>query len=353
MRLVIFGLTVSSSWGNGHATLWRALLRALHERGHHVTFFERDVPYYAAHRDLSAIDGHALCLYTKWDDAVVLAEDALKRADAAIITSYCPDARAAAALVLDGPTPRRVFYDLDTPVTLAALRRGEPVDYLPTEGLSAFDLVLSFAGGPALADLGVRLGAKRVAPLFGSVDTRCYQRTDTVAAYQADLTYLGTYAGDRQDALDALLLEPARRRPNMRFLIGGSMYPADFPWTPNLYYVRHVAPPDHSKFYSSGRVTLNVTRGPMAEMGFCPSGRLFEAAACGTPVMSDMWPGLESFFEPDREILIARSSEEALEVLDRSPDALAAIGQRAKARALSCHSAERRAEELEHILGSM
>jgi spore maturation protein CgeB len=353
MRIVIFGLTVSSSWGNGHATVWRALLRALRARGHHVTFFERDVPYYAAHRDLTQLDGHVLCLYGDWDSVRATAWNEIEGADAAVVTSYCPDAQAATDLICRSRDTIKVFYDLDSPVTLESLRRGHAVEYVPAQGLSEFDLVLSFGGGPALSELRDRLGARKVAPLYGSVDPAAYQRTANCSSYQSDVTYLGTYADDRQAALEALFLEPARRRPALRFLLGGSMYPANFPWTPNLYYVQHVPPPEHAKFYSSCRLTVNVTRGPMAAMGFCPSGRLFEAAACGTPVLSDAWPGLDTFFEPEREILVAHTAEDAVRALDRPPAELAAIGSRARARALECHSADRRAQEFEHLLVSM
>jgi spore maturation protein CgeB len=350
MHVLVFGLTVTSSWGNGHATTWRALLRALAARCHSVTFFERDVPYYAAHRDLTHLYGHHINLYDTWEQVAASAIEEVRRADAAIVTSYCPDAKAAAELVLEECTGARVFYDLDTPVTLARLRAGEPVDYLPSHDLSSFDLVLSFTGGPALDELRHRLHARHVAPLYGSVDPSLYRRTNAVDAFQADVAYLGTYSGDRQAALDALLLTPARLRPALRFLIGGSLYPQDFPWVPNLYYVRHVAPPDHPRFYSSCRATLNVTRGPMATMGFCPSGRLFEAAACGTPVISDGWPGIEQFFEPGSEILTANGAGDVLDALDNPPEWLASIGQRARKRALQAHSAECRAAQLEQLL---
>jgi spore maturation protein CgeB len=353
MHIVIFGLTISSSWGNGHATLWRALVRALGARRHRVTFFERDVPYYAAHRDLTSLSGHVLLLYDDWRAISATAREAVASADVAIVTSYCPDSQAAADLICDSTVRAKIFYDLDTPITLDALRRGMPVAYLPSGGLGCFDLVLSFGGGPSLGDLQQHLGARRVAPLYGSVDLDTYRRTRDADGYRADVAYLGTYSDDRQAALETLFLEPARRRPAMRFLVGGSLYPIGFPWTSNLYYIPHVPPFEHSKFYSSCRITVNVTRAPMAEMGFCPSGRLFEAAACGTPVLSDAWPGLDTFFEPGREILIAHSAEEAIDALDRSPAELAAIGERARARTLECHSADRRAQELEHLLETL
>ncbi len=349
MKLVIFGLTVSSAWGNGHATLWRGLLRALARKGHEAVFFEKDVPYYAQHRDLVRGDGYELVLYPSFDEVLPAARRALDTADVAMVTSYCPDARRATDLVLASPG-RHVFYDMDTPITLAALARGEEVPYLPARGLGDFDLVLSYTGGAALSELGTLLGARRVAPLYGSVDPDVHAPAAPAERYRADLSYLGTYSDDRQATLDRLFVEPARRSPGLRFLIGGAQYPAVFPWTPNIWFVRHLPPSEHPAFYSSSRATLNVTRGPMAEMGYCPSGRLFEAAACGTPVLSDEWEGLSTFFRPGEEILTAREPADVLAALALPDEELAAVGRRARERTLAEHVAERRALELEDAL---
>jgi spore maturation protein CgeB len=347
LRLVVFGLTVSSSWGNGHATLWRALIAALARAGHHVTFFERDVPYYAAHRDLRAIPGGELVLYTAWDEVRVRAERAIAGCDAAMVTSYCPDALAAAALLDDAPARvLRTFYDLDTPVTFARLDAGEPVAYLPPEGLGLFDLVLSYTGGGALDALRERLGARRVAPLYGSVDPAAHRPGAARDDWRCDLSYIGTYAADRQAAVDALFLGPARARPERRFVLAGSQYPADFAWAPNVWYLAHLPPADHPAFYASSRLTLNVTRGAMAAMGWCPSGRLFEAAACGVPILTDSWAGLADFFAPGDEILVAGTTSDALAALDQDDATLRRVAARARERTLAEHTAERRAREL-------
>ncbi|MET0398686.1 MAG: glycosyltransferase [Longimicrobiaceae bacterium] len=353
MKLVIFGLTVSSSWGNGHATLWRGLCRALAARGHDVVFFERDVPYYAQHRDLHVLPGGGeLLLYPSWEDALAAARRHLDDADVGMVTSYCPDGVAASELLLGSRAGLRVFYDMDTPVTLRALERGEAVPYLPPRGLRDFDLVLSFTGGASLRELRTRLGARRAVPLYGSVDPDVHRRVPAREGFRADLSYLGTYAADRQAALEALLIEPARRCPGERFLIGGALYPPDFPWTDNVYFVRHVPPGDHPAFYSSCRMTLNVTRAAMAAMGHCPSGRLFEAAACGTPILSDAWTGLDEFFAPGEEILVARTTEEALHALRLPAGELDAVARRARERALDEHNADRRARDLEEALAA-
>ena len=346
MKLAVFGLSVSSSWGNGHATLWRGLIRALAQQGHSIVFYERDVPYYAEHRDLLQLEYGELELYSEWSDVVPLAQRDVEDADASIVTSYCPDGAVACELVLSSSPGLRVFYDLDTPVTLERLRRGEPVPYLPEEGLAGFDLVLSYTGGAALQELKEGVGARRVVPLYGSVDPLVHFPVSPVDRYRADLSYLGTYAEDRQDALLRLFIEPARRLPAQRFLIGGAKYPQAFPWSDNIFFVRHLPPSEHSAFYCSSRITLNVTRAPMAEMGYCPSGRLFEAAACGAAVLSDSWDGLNEFFEPGSEILVANTTEDALAALEMSDQELARIAQAARERVLSDHTAERRALQL-------
>lgn len=230
MKLVIFGLSISSSWGNGHATLWRGLCRALSRRGHYVVFFERDAPYYAAHRDFVELPGGRLVLYSEWSEMLEeSALDELESADVAIVTSYCPDAVSAASLI-QRTNALPVFYDLDSPVTLSRIESGETVDYIPANGLRDFELVLSYTGGEALAALKEVLGARAVAPLYGSVDPDRHRPEPGCPEYTGHLSYLGTYARDRQAALEELFVEPARMRDDLRFIIGGAQYPSDFPW---------------------------------------------------------------------------------------------------------------------------
>jgi spore maturation protein CgeB len=350
VKIVIFGLVVSSSWGNGHATLWRALGRALGARGHHVLFFERETPYYAQHRDGTDFPGISLQIYGDLPDLRARAAPHLADADAVMVTSFCPEGAAVCAVVSDSPARLRVFYDLDTPVTLAKLGRGEVVEYLPRDGLGSFDLVLSYTGGGALTELVDRLGARRVAPLYGSVDPLAHRPAPARQHFRGDLSYLGTYSEDRQAALARLLLEPARRAPDRRFVLGGALYPESFPWTDNTFFVRHLPPGDHPSFFSSSPWTLNVTRAPMAAMGFCPSGRLFEAAACGAAIVTDGWNGLDQFFAPDEELVVARNGADVLAALDMPRSMSARMAARARAHVLDCHTADRRATELEELL---
>jgi spore maturation protein CgeB len=350
MKLVIFGLSLSSSWGNGHATLWRGLCRALIARGHRVVFFERDVEWYASNRDLWELPGGELVLYPSWDEVAPAARRHLADADVAMVTSYQPDALSATEAVLESPAALRVFYDLDTPVTLAALSEGQAVPYVGPRGLRDYDLVLSYTGGRALDELRTRLGARRTAPLYGHVDPEVHHPVPAEDAFRADLSYLGTYAADRQAGVEELLVRPACLLPERRFVIGGSMYPEDFPWTENISFVQHLPPWQHPAFFASSRLTLNVTRGAMAEMGWCPSGRLFEAAACGVPLLSDTWEGLDAFFRPGDEILVARTAQDTVDALSLSDAELRCIADAARERTLAEHTSERRAVELEGLL---
>ena len=351
MKIVIFGLTISSSWGNGHATLWRGLCKNLVRLGHDVIFYERDVPYYAGARDFYELPGGRLEFYANWEDVRTKARRDVTDADATIVTSYCPDAQPAAALIFDSCRGLRVFYDLDTPVTLARLRANETVPYIGPDGLGSFDLVLSFTGGEATFDEFRRLlGARRIEPLYGHVDPDIHRPVPPQPQYRADLSYLGTYSRDRQQALECLFMAAAAARLDCRFLIGGAQYPQDFPWSPNIYFVRHLPPSEHAAFFASSRLTLNVTRKAMADMGWCPSGRLFEAAACATPLVSDAWSGIEEFFEPGAEILLAHRSEDVLTALDRDDSELRRIAERARERTLEQHSSARRARELLELL---
>jgi spore maturation protein CgeB len=351
VKIVVFGLAISSAWGNGHATLLRGLFRALHDEGHEVLFFEHDTPYYAAHRDAVSLPYVKIHLYSDWNETVPAIGRTLKDSDVGMVTSYCPDGMEACRLLMDARSKlMTIFYDMDAPVTLERLGRGETVSYIPTEGLAGFDLVLSYTGGRALSELAARLGAKNVTTLYGWVDPEVHHRAPVSREFASDLSYLGTYAVDRQRALEDLLIEPARELSNSSFVVGGAMYPNTEYWPSNIRYFAHVAPPQHAAFYSSSPLTLSVTRGTMASLGYCPSGRLFEAAACGTAVLSDWWEGLDTFFKPGEEILIADSASDTMAVLKSNRDVLAAVGARARERVLDCHTATMRARKLIRLI---
>lgn len=341
MNFAFIGLTCSSSWGNGHATTYRSLLKGLRERGHEVAFYEREQPWYAAHRDVPECD--FLHFYTHARELLHEHRRALAAADVVIIGSYVQETD---TLVrgLQRSGALLAFYDIDTPVTLAALAH-DRCEYLARELLPRFDLYLSFSGGAALDTLRA-LGARRPLPLYCSVDPATHG--PVAVPNGVDLGYLGTWSKDRHDGVRRLLLEPASRWNGGRFVVAGAQYPDTVGWPENVAYVDHVAPGEHAGFYCSQRFTLNVTRADMRRMGHSPSVRLFEAACCGTPVISDAWPGLDTFFRVGEEILVAEGPEEILACLRGMPDdERRAIGQAARARALSSHTGRTRAAELE------
>jgi len=346
MRLVVFGLTASSTWGNGHATLWRGLARALADQGHVLDFLEKDQPWYSAHRDATEIPGGSLRIYRDLDEFRARAEEAVDAADVAMVTSSCPDALVATEIVLASRARLKVFYDLDTGVTAARLAAGEPVPWIGMRGLADFDLVLSFTGGRALGLLREALGARRTAPLHGLVDPAVHRPSPPAPPFRGDLSYLGTWAPSRQAGLETLFLGPATRMPERTFVVAGSMYEGAFPWRENVRYVRHLEPALHAAFFCSSPLTVNVTRAEMAALGQCPPQRLFEAAACGVPVLSDWFEGLDTFFQPGEEILVARTTEDAVEAVATPREELAWIGRRARDRALAEHTAAARARQL-------
>lgn len=351
MRFVIFGLGLSSTWGNGQATTWRGLLKALHRAGHAVTFFERDVSYYASTRDLPDPDFCELVLYADWPAALPRARAALAEAEVAMVASFCPDGLAACRLVLDSRTPLRVFYDLDTPVTLAGLaEHGLAVaggaEYLTPDLVPQFDLYLSFTGGPTLQHLRAAWGARRTAALYCLVDPEVHRPVAPTEAFRCGLGYLATYSADRQPGVEQLFVEPARRRPGERFLLVGALYPPEIAWPANVERLGHLAPAEHPTFYCSNRLTLSVTRRAMAEAGYSPSARLFEAASCGAPILSDWWAGLDELFTPGREILVARTADEVSAALELSDAELAGLARAARERALAEHTPAARAREL-------
>lgn len=345
MKFTFFGLTISSSWGNGHATPYRALLRALARMGHKIHFFEKDVEYYRSRRDFESCDYCRLILYEDWDS---IRHQALKEAeasDAVITASYLPEGQRINDEVLELAHPLRVYYDLDTPITLSNLDSGI-VRYLRRDQIPAFDLVLSFTGGPVLRELQESYGARRARALYGCVDPDDYCRVAARPEFACDLSYMGTYAPDRQAGAEELFLEPARRHPEKQFLLAGSMYPWGWSWPGNVRRVEHVAPGDHSRFYSSSRTTLNITRAEMARNGWCPSGRFFEAAACGTPVITDCWPGLEDFFDTQRELWVVRETADVESALELSDNDLHTMAAGARQRTLDEHTGQVRARQL-------
>jgi spore maturation protein CgeB len=346
MKLVVLGLSLSSSWGNGHATTYRALLKAFAARGHDILFLERDVPWYASHRDFAEPAWCTLRFYAdleglqQWDSEIA-------SADAVIVGSYVPEGVEVARFVQRTARGVTAFYDIDTPVTLAKLARGD-FEYLSPEVIPGYDLYLSFTGGPTLRRIEEQYGSPAARALYCSVDPDAYRPLDVPKKW--DLSYLGTYSDDRQPTLERLLIEPARRLPHLRFVVAGPQYPDSIDWPANVERIDHCPPADHAGFYSASRFTLNVTRADMIAAGWSPSVRLFEAGACGVPVISDRWDGIDDVLEPGREIILAETTEQVVEALATDT---AALGAAARERILARHTAAHRADELENYLTSV
>jgi spore maturation protein CgeB len=349
LDIVILGLSITSSWGNGHAVTYRGLMRELERRGHRVLFLEHDVPWYADNRDLPRPPYGTTELYRDLPDLDRRFRARVRKADAVILGSYVRQGEAVADWALSHARGVTAFYDIDTPVTLAKLARGDH-EYLHPRLIPCFDLYLSFTGGSILGRLERQFGARRARPLHCSCDPELYF-PEPEWEPRWDLGYLGTYSDDRQPAVEALLLEPARRLTGGRFAVAGPAYPPEIAWPANVDRFEHLPPGEHRAFYNRQRYTLNVTRADMRRAGYSPSIRLFEAAACGTPIISDDWPGLETFFEPNREILIAATPEEVGKILRDVPEAARRrIGNRARERVLAEHTAAHRAATLESYL---
>jgi spore maturation protein CgeB len=348
LRFVFLGLSITSSWGNGHATTYRGLVRELVRRGHDVLFLERDVPYYADNRDLPLPPYGRTALYGSLEELKDRYGEELAAADVAIVGSYVPDGIQVGDWVCKTSRGLTAFYDIDTPITLRALR-AEGTSYLEARQIPAYDLYLSFTGGPLLKRLKEEFGAQVVRPLYCSADEQTYFPEPRPESW--DLGYLGTYSQDRQPALEMLLIDVAHSWPAGRFVVTGPQYPEALQWPRNVERCQHLAPPAHRAFYTAQRFTLNLTRQDMLRAGYSPSVRLFEAAACGTPIISDVWPGVERFFEPEREVLLARNTSDVVSALrELSDEARQAIGQRGRRRVLSEHTAAHRAETLERYV---
>jgi spore maturation protein CgeB len=348
LRIVILGLSITSSWGNGHATTYRSLMRALCRRGHAVLFLERDTPWYRANRDAVELSAGSVHLYHNLAELRNRWRKSLAEADLVIVGSFVPDGIAVIKLVASIAKGIVAFYDIDTPITLVGLAAGA-CPYINAALVPVFDLYLSFTGGPALRLLEDQYRARAARVLYCSVDPDHHRPTPAEPVW--DLGYLGTYSADRQPTLDALMCQPAVQWPGGRFTVAGPLYPAALSWPPNLDRIEHVGPDQHGWFYSRQRFTLNITRADMVRMGYSPSVRLFEAAACGTPVITDWWPGLSTIFMPGKHILVARSGKEVLSYLrDLSDEERQQLAIRARKHVLAHHTAAHRAMALERYV---
>lgn len=352
MKIVVFGLSITSAWGNGHATTFRALLEALHRRGHDILFYEKDVEWYASNRDLPEPSYCRVHLFQNWNEIAAEASRELSDAEVGLVGSYFPTGKEATDLLLDSNAGVKAFYDIDTPITIAALREQGQTDYLKSEQIPGLDIYFSFTGGPMLREIEERFGAPRALPLYCSFDPCEYRRFGVNQRFACDLSYMGTYAPDRQPKLEEFLLNPAQIAKERKFIVAGPQYPRYIAWPVNVRRIVHLNPRWHAKFYSSSRLTLNVTRREMVMAGYSPSVRLFEAAACAATIVSDNWPGLDEFFSPGKEILLPVDAADVLRFLSLTDAELRTIGNAAQERVMAEHTSEARAKQFESAIAS-
>ncbi|MDR0307874.1 MAG: glycosyltransferase [Chitinispirillales bacterium] len=344
--IVVLGLTITSSWGNGHATTYRGLIGQLAKSGYNVLFLERNNPRYAGCRDLEKHACGRTESYTSLRELKRKYGKAVKNAQLVIIGSSVVEGAAVGEWVSQTANGLTAFYDIDTPVTLSKLE-DKDYEHLSPNLIPLYDLYLSFTGGPTLDLLESVHGSPMARPLYCSVDTLHYYPEER-DGHIYDLGYMGTYTSDRQESLESLMFETARKMPLGRFAVAGAQYPREIRWPSNIKRIDHLAPARHREFYCSQRFTLNLTKEKMADAGYAPSIRLFEAAACGVPIISDYWEGLSNFFIFGEEILLSSCAENTQKYLTEIPEEKRReIGERARKRALMEHSSAHRVKELE------
>jgi spore maturation protein CgeB len=351
MKIVIFGLAITSSWGNGHATTYRSLCKALARRGHQIHFIEKNLEWFRDNRDMPHPEFCTVHLYVDWQESGRKLVRLSKDADAIVVGSYFPDALQATEALVEAGCGPLIFYDIDTPITISKLRKEGRAEYLDAAQIPNFSAYLSFTGGPVLREFEEQFGSPFAVPFYCSVDPELYRPKAVQQEFRCELSYLGTYARDRQPKLMKFLNEAAGLMPESRFIVAGAQYPKDTAWAKNVERIIHLSPPNHPTFYCSSKFTLNLTRNEMVAAGYSPSVRLFEASACGAAIMSDYWKGLEHFLEPNSEVLLPKDAYEVVQIIRTMPESeRTRMGLNARERVLSEHTAAHRAAEFELIV---
>ncbi|MCL2689009.1 MAG: glycosyltransferase [Chitinispirillia bacterium] len=347
--IVVIGLTISSSWGNCHASAYRGLLSELVKSGYKVLFLERENREFFARRDLEKHACFKTEFYTSLKELKKKYSAAVEHAQLVIMGSSVIEGAAAGEWVCSIAKGIAAFYDMDTPLTIKNLDV-KCYEYLSAHLIPRFDLYLSFAGGMALDLLENAYGSPMARPLYCSVDFSKYY-PDEKDSRLYDLGYMGTYSECRKEPLETLMLEAAKKWTEGRFAVAGASYPDEISWPSNIKKMDHLFASHHRDFYCSQRFTLNITKAENAEAGYAPSIRLFEAAACGVPIISDYWEGLSNFFIFGEEILLSSSSRNTHKYLTEIPEQKRReIGDAARKRVLTEHSPAHRVRELEEYM---
>jgi spore maturation protein CgeB len=348
MNIVILGLSITSSWGNEHAATYRGLVRELHNRNHQVLFLERDVPAYASHPDLI---NPAFCQVKRYSSVQDLEQqftEHIRKADIVIVGSSIQDGVIVGEWVIKTAQGIKAFYDIDIALTLSKLDN-EVCEYLHPLQIPKYDLYLSFSGGPTLEILEQKYGSPKARPLYSAFDPELYYPEQQEVKW--DLGYLSNYSDDRQLPLEKLMLDAARAWPAGRFVVAGNKYPESIHWSENTQLIPYLPSDQDRAFYNSQRFTQNITHSNFIKVGYAPSARLFEAAACCTPIISDYWEGLETFFDIDTEILVSYAAGDTLKYLREICNSeRKSIGSHASKKVMSHHTFAHRAQELESYI---
>lgn len=349
--LVVLGLSLSSAWGNGHATAFRSILAGLDKLGHRILFLERAMPEFAAHRDLPDPTFCDFALYGDLDDLGFRFGRAIRDAAVVMVGSSIAQGKQVLDIVLAIADGAVTFYDLDTPFTLLDLEDGLEY-YIARRQIPRLDAYYSFMGGPCLDRIRYEFGAIRAEVLYCSVEEARYRPTGEPT--QWDLGYIGAYSVDIWPSLDRLLLEPARLLPHLKFVVAGPQYPAEIGWPANVERIDHLPPSDHALFYSRQRFTLNLSRPEIARAGWSPSVTLFEAASCAVPIISDGWDGLDDFLRIGRAVLTAETGHQIAHILTSMRDSRRELlGATARTAVLRQHTGLARAIHLAESFASI
>jgi spore maturation protein CgeB len=352
LKIAFFGSSLVSAYWNGAATYYRGLVRALHGRGHRVTFFEPDAFERQQHRDMDDPDWASVVVYEGEEGALRALEQA-RGADLVVKASGVGVFDAlleAAVLDLQGPETLVAFWDVDAPATLS---RVEDDGADPFRGLiPRYDLVLTYGGGQPVIAAYTALHARACLPIYNALDPSTHHPAPPEARFEGDLGFLGNRLPDREARVEDFLLRAAAELPEGRFLLGGSGWESKS--TPgNVHHLGHVYTRDHNAFNCTPKAVLNISRESMARYGFSPATRVFEAAGAGACLITDAWEGVERFLEPGREVLVAQDGLEVAETVRAlTPERARALGRAAYRRVLNEHTYDQRAAELETLLGT-
>ena len=351
--VAFFGSSLVSAYWNGAATYYRGVVRALHERGYRVTFYEPDAYERQKHRDIPDPEWATVVVYAASTDGVLQALEQATSADIIVKTSgvgVFDTLLENAVLTLKAPHATAIFWDVDAPATLDRLEQNlnDPLRAL----IPQYDLVLTYGGGDPVVQAYTAVGARVCVPIYNALDPSTHYPVAPEPRFQADLAFLGNRLPDRERRVETFFLSAAAALPDRRFLLGGNGW-ADKPMPPNVHYAGHVYTRDHNAFNCTPRAVLNISRDSMARYGFSPVTRVFEAAGAGACLITDAWEGIEDFLEPGREVLVAEGGDDVADLTRAlTADTARQIGAAARRRVLSEHTYAHRVEQLERLLGA-